>query len=199
MSQLLLKAVVLASSRIKQSPSGTGIRMYGGPAHMHTCLRLIKMGPVFGTAGQAVAACCTHPKGKEAMLAYPRHNQAIQTWYRPADHHFHTKSGVLRLSSQSCLPCPVPYHPRYELGKRAPIVPMVTKADTMTIREAMTYRSEVANRIANPMVPGVWMGVSAGAGGCIMQCVGGSGFGCLKGMAVIGLVSSIATLLPHAC
>ncbi|KXZ43272.1 hypothetical protein GPECTOR_96g738 [Gonium pectorale] len=43
----------------------------------------------------------------------------------------------------------------YELGKYVPVVPVVTKADTMTIREANTYRTEVANRIANPMVPGI--------------------------------------------
>lgn len=42
----------------------------------------------------------------------------------------------------------------FELGKHVPVVPVVTKADTMTIREANTYRTEVANRIANPMVPG---------------------------------------------
>ncbi len=42
----------------------------------------------------------------------------------------------------------------YELGCHVPVVPVVTKADTMTIREANTYRTEVANRIANPMVPG---------------------------------------------
>ncbi|PNW75891.1 hypothetical protein CHLRE_12g556250v5 [Chlamydomonas reinhardtii] len=43
----------------------------------------------------------------------------------------------------------------FELGKHVPVVPVVTKADTMTIREANTYRTEVANRIANPMVPGI--------------------------------------------
>ena len=42
----------------------------------------------------------------------------------------------------------------YEVGLRVPIVPVVTKADTMTIREAGMYRSEVANKIANPMLPG---------------------------------------------
>ena len=44
----------------------------------------------------------------------------------------------------------------YEVGLRVPIVPVVTKADTMTIREAGMYRSEVANKIANPMLPGGW-------------------------------------------
>jgi hypothetical protein len=42
----------------------------------------------------------------------------------------------------------------YEVGKHVPIVPVVTKADTMTIREAGIYRSEVASKIANPMLPG---------------------------------------------
>ena len=42
----------------------------------------------------------------------------------------------------------------YEVGLRVPIVPVVTKADTMTIREASIYRAEVANKIANPMLPG---------------------------------------------
>ena len=37
-------------------------------------------------------------------------------------------------------------------------MPVVTKADTMTIREASIYRSEVANKIANPMLPGVQSG-----------------------------------------
>lgn len=43
----------------------------------------------------------------------------------------------------------------YEVGKHVPIVPVVTKADTMTIREAGIYRSEVASKIANPMLPGI--------------------------------------------
>ena len=42
----------------------------------------------------------------------------------------------------------------YELSRHVPIVPVVTKADTMTIREASLYRQEVANKIANPMMPG---------------------------------------------
>ena len=42
----------------------------------------------------------------------------------------------------------------YEVGLRVPVVPVVTKADTMTIREAGIYRSEVANKIANPMLKG---------------------------------------------
>lgn len=46
----------------------------------------------------------------------------------------------------------------YELGKQVPLVPVVTKADTMTIREASTYRTEVANKLSNPMVPGGWLG-----------------------------------------
>ena len=50
----------------------------------------------------------------------------------------------------------------YEVGLRVPIVPVVTKADTMTIREASIYRAEVANKIANPMLPGG----EDGRGGC---------------------------------
>lgn len=42
----------------------------------------------------------------------------------------------------------------YEIGLHVPVVPVVTKADTMTIREAGMYRTEVANKIANPMLPG---------------------------------------------
>eukprot|EP00955_Chlamydomonas_euryale_P002849 30173-Chlamydomonas_euryale.AAC.3 len=43
----------------------------------------------------------------------------------------------------------------YDVGLHVPVVPVVTKADTMTIREAATYRHDVANRIANPMLPGI--------------------------------------------
>eukprot|EP00798_Chlamydomonas_sp_ICE-L_P028181 gene28181-31277_t len=43
----------------------------------------------------------------------------------------------------------------YELGKVVPVVPVVTKADTMTTQEASNFRTEVANALANPMVPGV--------------------------------------------
>ena len=42
----------------------------------------------------------------------------------------------------------------YEVSRHVPVVPVVTKADTMTIREAGIYRTEVANKIANPRLPG---------------------------------------------
>jgi septin 7 len=31
----------------------------------------------------------------------------------------------------------------FELGKSVPIIPVITKADTMTIREAQNYKQEV--------------------------------------------------------
>jgi hypothetical protein len=34
-----------------------------------------------------------------------------------------------------------------ELGKVVPVVPVVMKADTMTIREALSYRQEVYDKI----------------------------------------------------
>lgn len=53
----------------------------------------------------------------------------------------------------------------YEIGLHVPVVPVVTKADTMTIREAGMYRTEVANKIANPMLPGEQDGaIRAGLG-----------------------------------
>lgn len=42
-----------------------------------------------------------------------------------------------------------------ELGKCVPIVPVITKADTMTIREAQNYKQEVFSRLQNPNIPGV--------------------------------------------
>lgn len=42
----------------------------------------------------------------------------------------------------------------YEIGRHVPLVPIVTKADTMTIREAATYRNDVATKLSNPMLPG---------------------------------------------
>ncbi|KAK9804973.1 hypothetical protein WJX73_006082 [Symbiochloris irregularis] len=42
-----------------------------------------------------------------------------------------------------------------ELGQHVPIVPVVTKADTMTIQEAAKYRREVYMKLKNPYVPGV--------------------------------------------
>ncbi|KAK9829836.1 hypothetical protein WJX72_008171 [[Myrmecia] bisecta] len=41
-----------------------------------------------------------------------------------------------------------------ELGKVVPILPIITKADTMTIREAAAYRTEVYNKLQNPVTPG---------------------------------------------
>ena len=40
----------------------------------------------------------------------------------------------------------------YELGQYVPLVPVITKADTMTIRESNTYRNDVATKLSNPMV-----------------------------------------------
>ena len=34
-----------------------------------------------------------------------------------------------------------------ELGKHVPIIPVIMKADTMTIREANNYKQEVFNRL----------------------------------------------------
>lgn len=39
-----------------------------------------------------------------------------------------------------------------ELGKVVPILPIVTKSDTMTIREAATYRREVYRKLQNPQL-----------------------------------------------
>jgi septin family protein len=35
----------------------------------------------------------------------------------------------------------------HELGKAVPIIPVITKADTMTIREAQNYKQEVFSRL----------------------------------------------------
>ncbi|KAL6763918.1 Septin-domain-containing protein [Haematococcus lacustris] len=43
----------------------------------------------------------------------------------------------------------------YELGRHVPLVPVVTKADTMSVREASTYRNDVATKLSNPMLPGI--------------------------------------------
>jgi septin 7 len=42
--------------------------------------------------------------------------------------------------------------PRYmaELSKHVPIIPVIMKADTMTIHEAQRFRQEVVNRLQNP-------------------------------------------------
>lgn len=47
-----------------------------------------------------------------------------------------------------------------ELSKHVPIIPVIMKADTMTIHEAQRFRQEVVNRLQNP-----------GAHLCV--CVGG--------------------------
>ena len=46
------------------------------------------------------------------------------------------------------------FHFRFmaELGKVVPILPIVTKSDTMTIREAATYRREVYRKLQNPQL-----------------------------------------------
>ncbi|KAF6259065.1 septin-like protein [Scenedesmus sp. NREL 46B-D3] len=61
-----------------------------------------------------------------------------------------------------CLFCVPPHRLRpidirymYELGKAVPIIPVITKADTMTIREAQNYKQEVFSRLQNPNVQGV--------------------------------------------
>jgi septin family protein len=43
----------------------------------------------------------------------------------------------------------------HELGKVVPIVPVITKADTMTIREAAIHRHNVFNRLMNPVLVGL--------------------------------------------
>ncbi|KAF5841669.1 septin-like protein [Dunaliella salina] len=43
----------------------------------------------------------------------------------------------------------------FDLGQYVPLVPVITKADTMTIREATSYRNEVDTKLSNPMIPGV--------------------------------------------
>ena len=40
-----------------------------------------------------------------------------------------------------------------ELGQVVPILPIVTKSDSMTIREAATYRREVYRKLQNPQLP----------------------------------------------
>ena len=40
-----------------------------------------------------------------------------------------------------------------ELGKAVPILPIVTKSDSMTIREAATYRREVYRKLQHPQLP----------------------------------------------
>eukprot|EP00775_Hariotina_reticulata_P002608 gene2608-2910_t len=61
-----------------------------------------------------------------------------------------------------CLFCVPPHRLRpidirymHELGKAVPIIPVITKADTMTIREAQNYKQEVFSKLQNPNVPGV--------------------------------------------
>lgn len=50
------------------------------------------------------------------------------------------------LSPYKCCCC------RYmaELSKHVPIIPVIMKADTMTIHEAQRFRQEVVNRLQNP-------------------------------------------------
>jgi hypothetical protein len=37
-----------------------------------------------------------------------------------------------------------------ELSRHVPIIPVIMKADTMTIHEAQRFRQEVVNRLLNP-------------------------------------------------
>lgn len=37
-----------------------------------------------------------------------------------------------------------------ELSKHVPIIPVIMKADTMTIHESQRFRQEVVNRLQNP-------------------------------------------------
>lgn len=58
----------------------------------------------------------------------------------------------------ACLWCrlrPIDLKYMYMIGQAGvPVVPVVTKADTMTLREAEVHRNLVLEKIANPMVPG---------------------------------------------
>lgn len=51
-----------------------------------------------------------------------------------------------------------------ELSKHVPIIPVIMKADTMTIHEAQRFRQEVVNRLQNPGAAGVCV-CARGAGG----------------------------------
>lgn len=42
-----------------------------------------------------------------------------------------------------------------DISQHVPVLPVITKADTMTIREAVAYRSEVAAKLANPQSVGL--------------------------------------------
>lgn len=42
-----------------------------------------------------------------------------------------------------------------ELSRHVPIIPVIMKADTMTISEAQRFRQEVVNRLANPALSGI--------------------------------------------
>jgi hypothetical protein len=48
-----------------------------------------------------------------------------------------------------------------ELSRHVPIIPVIMKADTMTIHEAQRFRQEVVNRLQNPSE--LSAGVSCGA------------------------------------
>lgn len=61
-----------------------------------------------------------------------------------------------------CLYCLPPHRLRQndvrymaELSKHVPIIPVIMKADTMTIHEAQRFRQEVVNRLQNPMLAGI--------------------------------------------
>lgn len=50
---------------------------------------------------------------------------------------------------------PIDLRYMFELSKSVPIIPVITKADTMTTREANTYRTEVSKRIMQPNLAGI--------------------------------------------
>ncbi|WIA38640.1 hypothetical protein OEZ86_001950 [Tetradesmus obliquus] len=61
-----------------------------------------------------------------------------------------------------CLYCLPPHRLRQndvrymaELSKHVPIIPVIMKADTMTIHEAQRFRQEVVNRLQNPALSGI--------------------------------------------
>lgn len=76
---------------------------------------------------------------------------------RPAD-----MSSIEDPRVDACLFCLPPHRLRHvdvkfmkELGKVVPIIPVVTKADTMNIREATIYRQEVYSKLQSPSQIGV--------------------------------------------
>ncbi len=66
----------------------------------------------------------------------------------------------------------------YELGRHVPLVPVITKADTMTIREANSYRNEVATKLSNPMVRVAGLSTDVGWLSCRWGWCGAASPGC---------------------